>query len=193
MVFFKKVSSLTTTFIILKIIERNKIMNINIKRAIFAVALTFITGVSVSAQPQNGEDFAKKRTEMMTQKLGLSSEQSAKLLKLNKKYADKMRPMGGKRDGERPSKEDMQKRLKEMKTKMEAYDKDMKEILTEAQYKSYTEMKAQMRGRGFGGGRHGKGNFGKGNHGKKCDKCKDKQGKKCDNCKGCDNCAKADK
>jgi hypothetical protein len=49
MVFFKKVSSLTTTFIILKIIERNKIMNINIKRAIFAVALTFITGVSVSA------------------------------------------------------------------------------------------------------------------------------------------------
>jgi hypothetical protein len=76
---------------------------------------------------------------------------------------------------------------------MEAYDKDMKEILTEAQYKSYTEMKAQMRGRGFGGGRHGKGNFGKGNHGKKCDKCKDKQGKKCDNCKGCDKCAKADK
>lgn len=109
------------------------------------------------------EQMAQHMTEQMVSTYGLSDAQKTKVLALNKKYAGKI-PMGGPRGGkgpgrgqgkgtkssakvdgqtgatqQAPSSEEMTKRRQEMKTNREAYNKELKAILTDAQYKKYTE------------------------------------------------------
>lgn len=107
------------------------------------------------------EQMAQRMTERMVSTYGLTDAQKTKLLALNKKYAGKI-PMGGPRSGKGhgpgmgqksgakvdgqtgatqqvPSSEERTKRRQEMKTNREAYNKELKAIFTDSQYKKYTE------------------------------------------------------
>lgn len=120
------------------------------------------------------------RTEMMTRSLNLTPEQAAKVKALNEKYPEMMRPnRGGHRPGggrpgagprhndsqkvdgttgataqqqNRPSREEMEKRMQERRKQREAYEAELKTILTEEQFAKYEKSKPQPRqhGGGFG-------------------------------------------
>lgn len=134
------------------------------KRLTMIVALAALALGTATAQEQGqtSDDMTQKRTEMVAKKYGLDDDQTAKLLELNKKYADMMMPRGGGRapmpmreGGERPRPEmgdsarrqrpemteeqraEMQKNMEEMKATMEAYDKELQEIMTADQYEAY--------------------------------------------------------
>ena len=131
--------------------------------------VALITMTSVQAQNNNnsrGErrqfdqtEMLKKRTDETAKKYGLNEEQTAKLLELNTKYADKI---GGSRDGRRmgarPSfdgnrnrnrqqgqrtelteeqKQEMQKQRAERQAAMEQYTAELQAIMTPEQYKAY--------------------------------------------------------
>lgn len=112
------------------------------------------------------------RTEMMTRELNLTPEQATKVKALNEKYPELMRHRGGRRGGhgmrggfaprqdkkqdvdgttgataqqpkQRPSREDMEKRMQEMKKQREAYDAELKNILTKEQFEKYEKNKPQ--------------------------------------------------
>ena len=112
-------------------------------------------------------------TTMMTQRLGLNADQQKKVEALNKKYESVLRPgMGGprlgkggarpqmgqgsvqdKNAGQRPELTDEQKaELKKRFEQRAAYEKELKDILSEDQYKTYQQMRPQhgMRGRHHG-------------------------------------------
>lgn len=104
---------------------------------------------------------AQRMTDMMAQRYGLDDTQKASLLKVNTEYAGKMpmmrRPHHGPRPGmqggrpgamrqdsaqaqrPRPSREEMEKRFKEMRANQEAYNAEVKKILTDEQYTKFTE------------------------------------------------------
>lgn len=103
---------------------------------------------------------AQRMTEMMANRYGLDDSQKASLLKLNKEYAGKMPMMRGPRGGRpgmhggpregmmpdsirtqhpRPSKEEMEKRFKEMRDNRESYNAEVKKIMNASQYKMFTE------------------------------------------------------
>ena len=48
---------------------------------------------------------------------------------------------------ERPSREDMEKMMNERRQKQEAYDKELKGIMTEDQFKAYQKKREEMRNR----------------------------------------------
>ncbi|MBP3789118.1 MAG: DUF4890 domain-containing protein [Prevotella sp.] len=147
------------------------------KKMIMALAAVFMISTSAMAQDENKaerkqmttEQMAQRRTDDMVKRYSLNEEQSAKLLELNKKYAD-MRPMGprggrrhqGMRSAEdrvKPQAADSLKRkevkgmqargdFEAMKKKMEEYDAQLKTILTEQQYAAYQADKEKMMKRG---------------------------------------------
>ena len=122
-------------------------------------------------------EMAKRRTDETVKKLGLNDEQAAQLLELNTKYAEKMGPgMRGKRfgrqgerrqlDGQAPMKHrpdslakkgdrperPMMKNPEEMHATREAYDAELKTILTEEQYNAYKADMQKRMGHGPRGG-----------------------------------------
>lgn len=127
------------------------------------------TGMALAQQDNNRErgqrpdpaQMAQRMTEQMAQRYGLDDKQQASLLELNKQYAPKMpmmrggrpggrpgmrgdRPGGMRRDStmaprQRPSKEEMEKRFQEMRANREAYNAEVKKIMTTDQYKKFTE------------------------------------------------------
>ncbi len=142
---------------------------------IMAVVAALMMGSTVMAQDDNqktkreGRQFdqtemAQKRTEQMVKKYGLSKEQADKLLELNKKYTPQMRFGRGARGGNRsaqgvndesaatkrqqPTEEQkarMESRRKEMQEQMQAYEAELKSILTPDQYTGYlTDKQARM-------------------------------------------------
>lgn len=148
------------------------------------VVLTIIAAVAMSfsamaqEQPQNDqrrefnpEEMAKNRTEEAVKKYGLNEEQASKLLDLNKRFSEKMRPMRrdmrpGRPNGNRGQRmekpdsvkkevrqrPDMRARMEEMRKTMDEYNKELKTILTEEQFKAY-EKDEQNRRQRFGGQR----------------------------------------
>jgi len=107
-------------------------------------------------------EMVKRRTEGTAKKYGLNEEQTAKLLELNQKYASsmmgpRMRP-GRPGEGRRPERdsvdrpkptEDMKAKMDEHRKKMEeemaAYNKELQNIMTDEQYKSYqADMQKRM-------------------------------------------------
>ena len=145
------------------------------KMMLMLVALFSMT--VAMAQNANGRQPRKMDaatvTTMMTQRLGLNADQQKKVEALNKKYESVLRlgfggprpgkggtrpQMGqgsvqGKSAGQRPELTDEQKA--EMKQRFEqraAYEKELKGILSEDQYKTYQQMRPQhgMRGRHHG-------------------------------------------
>ena len=123
-----------------------------VKRIVLALVAMVTVSTAAVAQPDqprrerpNKTEMIKKRTDNMVQKYGLNEAQATKLLELNTKYADKMRP-GGRHFGPRPPRdgqatEEGQRRPAEM----EAYDKELQEILTSDQYQQYKTDREKMR------------------------------------------------
>ena len=114
-------------------------------------------------------EMVKHRTDDTVKKYGLDSNQAAKLLELNTKYADKMgrgfggRPGGfGGQRGQRPQrpemtvemKQQMEAQRKEQAEAMKQYDAELQTILTPEQYKTYKEdQEKRMKEGGRRGGR----------------------------------------
>ena len=136
--------------------------------------------VSTAAVAQNKDDnkspqdnnrkqeMVKHRTDRLVKDYQLNDQQARRLLELNTKYADKMRPhhprhhgphgMKGQRPeppkgdkkGERPEppKGDRQDRRKEMDETMKAYEAELQKIMTPEQFKKYQADMQQRRDKG---------------------------------------------
>jgi len=125
----------------------------------------------VMAQSDSNEGKKKMprmdRTEMMVKEFGLTDEQATLVKALNEKYPNLWGP-GGRRPGkrgmnsnqtdgntgasaqaserpERPSKEEMEKKMAERKQQQEAYDNELKGILTADQFAAYQKKQAEMK------------------------------------------------
>ena len=149
------------------------------KIVLMMVALLSMTAVQAQESDNKQQQFRgpkqmtpEEMTERMSDNLKLTDEQKTKVLALNKEYekviaGPGMRgPRPQKPDGEsgataqndqkRPERPQMtDEQREEMKQRMEKrqeYEKKLKEILTEDQYKKYQESRPR---RGFGGGRPG--------------------------------------
>lgn len=118
------------------------------------VAAVMFSSAAMAQDQEKGkkkEEMAKHRTEKMVKDYDLNDKQAAKLLELNTKYADKMRPHRGPRGphgphgmkGQRPEpptkemKAEMEKKRAEMEKEQKAYDAELQKILTPDQYKLY--------------------------------------------------------
>ena len=140
------------------------------------VAAVMFNSAAMAQDQEKGkkkEEMAKHRTEKMVKDYDLNESQAAKLLELNTKYADKMRPHHGPRGphgphgmkgqrpeppkgdmkGERPEpptkemKAEMEKKRAEMEKEQKAYDAELQKILTPDQYKLYQhDMKKHRKG-----------------------------------------------
>lgn len=127
--------------------------------AMFSVAFAQNDNQKQGNRPDPAQ-MAQRMTEMMANHYGLDDSQKASLLKLNTEYAGKMPRMRGPHGGrpgmrgghqggmrpdstmvqrQRPSKEEMEKRFQEMKATQEAYNAEVKKIMTDSQYKQFTE------------------------------------------------------
>jgi hypothetical protein len=128
----------------------------------------------------NPEQMAKMRTDAVVKKYGLNDDQAKKLLDLNTRFAGKIRPMGpmgGQRRGGQRMQGDRPQRMnpdslraqgpqgqrrgpgqrggfnrEEMQKNMEAYNNELKAILTPEQYEAYQKDEQQNR-RQFNGPR----------------------------------------
>jgi len=150
----------------------NECVNDMKKMILTCVVATMISASAVAQDQVNQQEKKFDKTEMiqhrtnrMVKEYGLNSDQAEKLLKLNTKYADKM-PMGhrggrgkgpGKQagDGQRPPRMDASKRS-EMKATREAYQTELKSIMTTEQYTQYEQKEKNRRPDGHRGG-HGQG------------------------------------
>jgi len=138
------------------------------KQMILALVAMFTWSAAAMAQDDNSgmerrrptqEQMMQRQTDRTAQRYGLTDEQKGKLLELNKKYAGKMRPFGmGRRGGfrggqgngqqggdssvqqrQRPSREQMEAIRKQMTEAREAYNKELKGILTDEQFQKYND------------------------------------------------------
>jgi Skp family chaperone for outer membrane proteins len=133
--------------------------------------LTMIAAMTMSlAMAQNPSDgrpmnhpepmTVEQITTQMQNKLGLTDEQFAKVKALNEKYADILKGHQGMR-GQRPPRmenmdnseqpqmtEEMKKMMEEHRAKKQAYEKELKSILSSSQYTTYQSMMPQRGHRG---------------------------------------------
>ena len=130
----------------------------NMKKMMLMLVALFAMTV-IMAQNANGRQPRKMDaatvTTMMTQQLGLDADQQKKVEALNKKYESVLRPgFGGPRPqkgqdsvqdknaGQRPEPTEEQKaEMKQRFEQREAYEKELKGILSEDQYKTYLQMR----------------------------------------------------
>ncbi|UOQ96999.1 DUF4890 domain-containing protein [Hymenobacter sp. 5317J-9] len=96
------------------------------------------------------EEMAKRQTERMTQELGLSADQAAKVQQIMMARGQEMQSMRGQMAG--GDREAMRTQMQTMRTK---YDAQFKEVLTADQYTKYTAMEADRMNRGGGRGMGG--------------------------------------
>ena len=97
-------------------------------------------------QQGNPEEMAKRQSERLTQELGLSADQTAKVQQILLARGQEMQAMRGQaRDASNRD---------QMRTQMEAnrakYDAQFKEVFTADQYTKYTTMQADRMNRGGG-------------------------------------------
>ena len=144
------------------------------------VALLTMTA-AVAQNNGNGERrFQRPTPEDMTNRMAdqlkLDDKQKAKVLDLNKEYENVLmggmgrgfgRGQGGPgagfqggQQGQRPElteeqRAEMQKQMQQRMEKRQEYEKKLKEILTDDQFKTYQEQQQQRRGRGGFGGQGG--------------------------------------
>lgn len=164
----------------------------NMKQMMLMLVALFSMTVAM-AQNANGRQPRKMDaatvTTMMTQKLALNADQQKKVEALNKKYESVLRPgMSGPRPGkggvrpqmgqgsvqdknagQRPELTDEQKaELKKRFEQRAAYEKELKDILSEDQYKTYQQMRPHHGMRGHHHGEAGAQQQGTDNQQKKC-------------------------
>ena len=155
------------------------------KIVLMMVALLSMTAVQAqeSNNQQSEHHFRGPRqmtpeqvTERMTNILKLTDEQKTKVLALNKEYEqviggpgmrgprpgrDNGEAQNGQQRPERPQLTDAQREeMKQRFEKRQEYEKKLKEILTDDQYKKYQEMRPGRRGFGGRGGHRGPGRHG---------------------------------
>ena len=156
------------------------------KIALMIVALLSMTAVQAQENENKNQPREHKkmtvaeRTDRLAKALELSDDQKTKVLELNKEYekvleGPSMRgPRPPKADGEsgataqngqqrpeRPQLTDAQREeMKQRFEKRQEYEKKLKEILTDDQYKKYQEMRPGRRGFGGRGGHRGPGRHG---------------------------------
>ena len=154
------------------------------KKTLLVITAALLLCVSAFAQWENrGQGFQrpdeatliKMRTDWMVRELGLNETQAEKLLELNQKYPNALRPgQGGPGMGrarrERPEEANVGQEGNETekatgKEAREAYENELKEILTEDQFKTWKEnmnrrQQGQGRPGGYGPGGPGRGGFG---------------------------------
>lgn len=125
------------------------------KKSLLLVALLFVGSMAMAQntdsnadqqkrQMPNAEEMVNRQTERMVKELSLNDSQKAQLLKLNKEYMGKIgRGMRGPRqqnadnNSQAPTKEQMEKMRTERKASMDAYNTELKKILTDEQYTLY--------------------------------------------------------
>ena len=136
-----------------------------------------LTMTAATAQEEKNEQREPRQitpeamTDRMAKQLELTDDQKAKVLELNKAYADmfkgpgmrpqrpmgerRARPEGDNQERQRPQMTEEQKEaMKKMFEKREEYNTKLKDILTEAQMEKYKSMN-QRHGRGPGRGPRG--------------------------------------
>ena len=137
-----------------------------------------LTMTAATAQEEKNEQREPRQitpeamTDRMAKQLELTDDQKAKVLELNKAYADMFkgpgmrpqRPMGERKarpEGDKPERktrpemtEEQKEAMKKMFEKREEYNTKLKDILTEAQMEKYKSMH-QRHGRGPGRGPRG--------------------------------------
>lgn len=136
------------------------------------LAFIAVLALSTGAYAQNNDqrmkmtpqEMIQKRTDRIVQKYGLDSNQAKQLLELNQKYAGKMGAMGMRGPGrgqgmrgqgmngqgmnqqrQRPSLEDMQKRVEQMKADSAAYHQGLQKIMTKDQYEKFMNDRQNFR------------------------------------------------
>lgn len=110
--------------------------------------------VSTTCMAQNNKKNAPQqfdRTEQMVKELGLSDKQAQQLKALNQKYNKNQPPRGNgnnKGQAQKPSNNNKgnqqppqmtDEQKKQMKSEHEAYEKELKKILSDKQYKTYQQ------------------------------------------------------
>ena len=104
-----------------------------------AAAGAFAQDVQERAPRKTPQERAKIRTEHMTTELGLSTEQATRVEALNLKYGEEAMTMRAQHDTERDS------RREQFKGRREAYDADLKAVLTPEQYTTWQAKKEEMK------------------------------------------------
>tara|TARA_Y100000034_G_C6842855_1_gene381479 strand:+ start:635 stop:997 length:363 start_codon:yes stop_codon:yes gene_type:complete len=112
------------------------------KKLILGLFLLF--GAQVFAQGRMSEDVLKKMQEEEIAALALNEEQIPDYKEINKNFMEGLKDL-------RNSGDNRSKRFEQMRKLSEKRDEDLKELLTEDQFKKYTKMqeerREQMRGR----------------------------------------------
>lgn len=107
------------------------------------VMLTLVAALSMTvalAQEPGLQRPKHYTTEQIVDKLNLDKKTAAKFSKLRSKYADLFKAPGKPGEkGERPSKEDMDKRMAQHKK----YLNELKSILNDSQYSAYEKLEPQ--------------------------------------------------
>ena len=180
----RHVRRVVTGNVTIHIINKNKTV---MKKTILAIAAAMMMSANVMAQgneqrPQmDPAEMMKARTEQMVKDYGLNEEQAKQVGELNQKYAGKIpmmrggqrgqRPQGQQgegqrpqrqqgdntRRGERPQGQQGQMNFEEMRKNMEEYNAELQKIMTEEQFKKYTENNQRRGQRGGNGGGFGGG------------------------------------
>lgn len=130
------------------------------KKMIFAAmaACCLMAGTTISAQqrptrdrqPMTAEQLAKQQTERMTERLKLDDVQKQEVYKLNLAQAEKMQQQREERRNADAQTREADR--EQMKQQAEAYDAQLKKLLSAEQYKQWSEQK-QARGGNWNGHR----------------------------------------
>jgi len=114
-----------------------KILSLTLLMSVLCVGMTFAQqqGQKVRATP---EERAAKRVEMMKQSLNLTPDQVTKLQAVQTEYAKSQDQALAAKSGSQ----------QDMKAKREAYDTQLKSILTPDQYQKYQDMRASKMKKG---------------------------------------------
>ncbi|MBR2231490.1 MAG: DUF4890 domain-containing protein [Prevotella sp.] len=137
-------------------------------KKIILMMVALLSMTAMMAQTNNGERKAPKKmtheemTSQMNSKLKLSSDQKTKVAALNKEYQDYLMPEPPQKpEGDKDSNSKKQKDSKKSaskkpdqkpstngqnQAKRQEYDKKLKQILTDDQYKNYQKMQPQCDG-----------------------------------------------
>lgn len=136
-----------------------KILSLTLLMSIFCAGMSFAQGQKGQRMQGTPEERSAKRVEMMKESLDLTPDQVTKLQAIQTQFA---------KDREQASKNNQQ----DMKAKREAYDAQVKSILTPEQYQKYQAQRKDMKKGGDGKwNKNDKGGDQKG----KCNKDGDKQ------------------
>jgi len=114
-----------------------KILSLTLLMSVLCVGMTFAQqqGQKVKATP---EERAAKRMEMMKQTLNLTPDQVTKLQAIQTEFAKDQDQAQAAKKGN----------WQDMKAKREAYDAQVKEILTPEQYQKYQDLRASKMKKG---------------------------------------------